>query len=139
MAVGVLIITHGNTGAALLSAASHVLGGPQAGARAIAVEPGDDAVRVEAGARSDLAAIDDGAGVIVFTDVYGATPSNIGGRLIAPGHVEVVAGVNLPMLVKALAYRYLPIDQVLARALAAGHQGQFDMKEDPCHAPAGRS
>lgn len=139
MGVGVLIITHGNTGTALLAAAGHVLGGPQGAARAIAVEPGDDPAQVEAGARRDMAAIDDGAGVIVFTDVYGATPSNIAARLMAPGHVEAVAGVNLPMLVRALAYRALPIEQVLSRALEAGLRGQIDMKEDPCHAPAGRS
>jgi PTS system ascorbate-specific IIA component len=139
MAVGVLIITHGATGAALLAAAGHVLGASQSGVRTIDVEPGDDPSAVEAGARRDLAAIDDGSGVIVFTDVYGATPSNVAGRLIEPGHVEAVAGVNLPMLIRALAYRALPIEQVLSRALEAGRRGQIDMKEDPCHAAAGRS
>jgi PTS system mannose-specific IIA component len=137
--VGVLLITHGSTGEALLAAAAHVLGGAQSNARAIAVGTSDDAVAVLSAARKDVAAVDDGGGVIVFTDVYGATPSNVGARLIEPGHVEGVAGVNLPMLVRALAYRALPLEQVLARALEAGKRGQIDMKEDSCHARAGGS
>ena len=135
--VGVLLITHGATGAALLAAAAHVLGAPPANARAIAVEASDDAAAVLGAALSDIAAIDDGAGVIVFTDIYGATPSNIGARLLEPGHVEGVAGVNLPMLVRALAYRALPLGEVLVRALEAGPRGQVNMKEDACHAAAG--
>ena len=137
--VGVLLITHGATGAALLAAAAHVLGAPPANVRAIAVEPSDDAAAVLGVALSDIAAIDDGAGVIVFSDIYGATPSNIGARLLEPGHVEGVAGVNLPMLVRALAYRALPLGEVLVRALEAGTRGQINMKEDACHAAAGGS
>ena len=137
--VGVLLITHGATGAALLAAAAHVLGMPQANVRAIAVDASDDAAALLAGAQRDVAAIDDGAGVLVFTDIYGATPSNIGARLLEPGHVEAVAGVNLPMLVRALAYRALPLEQVLVRAIEAGTRGQINIKEDACHAAAGGS
>ncbi len=137
--VGVLLITHGATGAALLAAAAHVLGTPQANVRAIAVDASDDAAALLAGAQRDVAAIDDGAGVLVFTDIYGATPSNIGARLLEPGHVEAVAGVNLPMLVRALAYRALPLEQVLVRAIEAGTRGQINIKEDACHAAAGGS
>ena len=137
--VGVLLITHGATGAALLAAAAHVLGTPQANVRAIAVDASDNAAALLAGAQRDVAAIDDGAGVLVFTDIYGATPSNIGARLLEPGHVEAVAGVNLPMLVRALAYRALPLEQVLVRAIEAGTRGQINIKEDACHAAAGGS
>ena len=80
-----------------------------------------------------------GEGVLVFSDIYGATPCNLASKLLVPGHVEVVAGVNLPMLVKTLAYRALPIEQVLARAKDAGEQGQIDIKEEMAHAAAGRS
>jgi PTS system ascorbate-specific IIA component len=137
--VGVLLITHGGTGTALLAAASHVLGAAQVNARAIAVAPGDDTAAVLERARRDLAAVDDGGGVIVFTDIYGATPSNVGARLLQSGHVEGVAGVSLPMLVRALAYRALPLQQVLDRALEAGTRGQINIKEDSCHAAAGGS
>jgi PTS system mannose-specific IIA component len=135
--VGVLLITHGGTGAALLAAAGHVLGAPQANAAAIAVAPADDRAAVLAEARRQIAILDTGDGVIVLTDVYGATPSNIGADLLKPGRVEGIAGVNLPMLVKALGSRALPLGQVLVQSLAAGARGLVNMKEDACHAAAG--
>ena len=137
--IGVLLITHGSTGAALLAAAEHVLGAPQANAAAIAVGPADDQAAVLAGARRQIAALDVGDGVIVLTDVYGATPSNIGAGLLEAGRVEGIAGVNLPMLVKALSSRTLPLEQALAQSHAAGARGQVNMKEDACHAAAGRN
>ena len=135
--VGVLLITHGGTGAALLAAAEHVLGVAQANAAAIAVAPADDTAAVLAHARRQIAAVDTGDGVIVLTDVYGATPSNIAAGLLEPGRVEGIAGVNLPMLVKALGSRAMPLPQVLAQSLAAGARGLVNMKEDACHAAAG--
>ena len=135
--VGVFLITHGSTGAALLAAAEHVLGAPQANASAIAVGPADDAAQVLAGARRQIAALDAGSGVLVLTDVYGATPSNIGARLLEAGRVEGIAGVNLPMLVKALSCGTMPLAQAVAQSLAAGARGQINMKEDACHAAAG--
>ncbi len=135
--VGVLLITHGSTGAALLSAAEHVLGASQTNASAISVGATDDATTVLAGARRQLAALDAGGGVLILTDVYGATPSNIGARLLQDGHIAGIAGVNLPMLVKALSCGTLPLSQVVAQSLAAGARGQIDMKEDACHAAAG--
>ena len=137
--VGVLLITHGSLGEELLAAAAHVLGGEQAHVRAIGVAPSDDQPTVWAAARGALAEIDQGDGVIVFSDIYGATPCNTAARLVVSGRVECVAGVNLPMLVKTLAYRALPIEQVLARAKDAGEQGQIDLKEEMAHAAAGRS
>jgi PTS system ascorbate-specific IIA component len=137
--VGVLLITHGNTGQALLDAAAHVLGAAQGNVRAMAVAPADTAAGMLEHARAELAAVDDGGGAIVFVDIFGATPSNIGARLLEPGRVEGIAGVSLPMLVRALAYRNLPLEQVLARALEAGTRGQINMKEDACNATAGGS
>ena len=134
--VGVILVTHGTSGEALLEAAAHVLGAAQPNARAITVAPADDAAVVHERVRAGVAAVDDGSGVILFTDVYGATPSNIGARLLERGRVEGLAGVNLPMLVRALACRTLPLEQVLARAIEAGTRGQINMNEDPCHAAA---
>lgn len=135
--VGVLLITHGNIGAALLAGASHVLGGPQANVRALPVQPADNTASLLPRAREAVAAVDGGDGVLVFCDIYGATPSNLASCLIRPGSVEAVAGVNLPMLVRALAYRALPLGQVLARAIEAGIAGQVNIKEDACYAAAG--
>lgn len=137
--VGVLILAHGSTGQALLDAADHVLGAHQQNARALAILPRDDPAEVLLRARAELAGVDDGAGVIVFVDIFGATPSNVGARLLEPGRVEGIAGVSLPMLVRALAYRHLPLEEVVVRAMEAGTRGQINMKEDACNAAAGGS
>lgn len=134
--VGVLLLTHGGIGQALLDAADHVLGVPQKNARALGILPQDDPAEALTRARAALAAVDSGQGAIVFVDMFGATPSNLAARLLAPGRVEGLAGVSLPMLVRALAYRHLAIEEVLSRAIEAGTRGQVNMKEDACNATA---
>jgi len=71
--------------------------------------------------------LDQGSGVLILSDVYGATPSNIAGRLLVPGKVEGVAGVNLPMLVRALTYRNEPLKTVVAKAVSGGIEGVMQM------------
>ena len=67
--------------------------------------------------------LDQGQGVLVMTDIYGATPSNIASRLLVPGRVEGIAGVNLPMLIRALTYRAEPLETVVAKAVSGGTEG----------------
>ena len=135
--IGILLITHGPLGEALLAGATHVLGGMQPNATAMSVLPGDKAEVRSAEARHIVKAIDDGSGVLVLTDIFGATPANITGCLLDSAQVEGIAGVSLPMLVKALAYRHLPLAQIVPKALEAGTQGQVRIKEDCCHAAEG--
>jgi PTS system ascorbate-specific IIA component len=135
----VLLLTHGSIGQALLDAADHVLGSRQTNARALAIQPQDDPAEALMRARVELAAVDSGDGAIVFVDIFGATPSNLAARLLQPGRIEGLAGVSLPMLVRALAYRHLPLEHVLVRAIEAGTRGQINMKEDACNATAGGS
>jgi mannose PTS system EIIA component len=71
--------------------------------------------------------LDHGDGVLVLTDVYGATPSNIASKLLIPGRVEGVVGVNLPMLVRALTYRKEPLDVVVRKAVSGGVEGVMQM------------
>jgi PTS system ascorbate-specific IIA component len=137
--VGVLLLTHGSIGQTLLEAADHVLGSRQSNARALAILPQDDPAEALLRARAELSAVDSGDGAIVFVDIFGATPSNLAARLLQPGRIEGLAGVSLPMLVRALAYRHLPLEQVLVRAIEAGTRGQLNMKEDACNATAGGS
>ena len=70
-----------------------------------------------------IARIDDGSGVLVITDVMGGTPSNCTIRLSSPGHVEVIAGISLPMLLRAITYRNDTLDVVVEMALAGGQGG----------------
>ena len=135
--VGILLITHGNLGEALLAGAAHVLGGMQPNATAMTILPGDRVSDRVAEGRSIVKAINDGDGVLVLTDIFGATPANIAGCLLDSSQVEGVAGVSLPMLVKALAYRDLPLPELVVRTLEAGAQGQIRIKEDCCHAAQG--
>ena len=137
--IGVLLITHGTLGEALLANAAHVLGGMPPNAMAMNIAPVDRTESRLAEARSLAAKVNDGSGVLVLTDIFGATPANLAGCLLTSEKVAGIAGVSLPMLVKALAYRQLPLAEVVAKALDGGAQGQIRIKEDCCHAAQGGS
>jgi PTS system ascorbate-specific IIA component len=85
-------------------------------------------------ARDQIAAIDAGNGVLVLSDVYGATPCNTICKLLRPGKVEAVAGVNLPMLLKALTYRNEALNLLADRAASGGQSGVFHIRFDHCDA-----
>jgi mannose PTS system EIIA component len=121
--VGILIIAHGTLGESLIHSASHVMGSRPPQLDQIGVSIRDDPQRILPQAAKALRILDQGSGVLVLTDVYGATPSNIVGRLLVPGNVEGVAGVNLPMLVRALTYRNEPLRTVIAKAISGGVEG----------------
>jgi PTS system mannose-specific IIA component len=103
--VGILIVSHGAFGEALIHCASHVLGRRPLYLRQLGVTVHDDPDAILPVAEDLVRFLDRGQGVLVLTDIYGATPSNIAARLLVPGRVEGVAGVNLPMLIRALTYR----------------------------------
>jgi len=121
--VGILIITHGALGESLIHSATHVMGARPMQLAHIGVSLEDDPQQVLPGALALLQSLDQGRGVLVLSDVYGATPSNIAGRLLIPGKIEGVAGVNLPMLVRALTYRNEPLKTVVAKAVSGGIEG----------------
>jgi PTS system mannose-specific IIA component len=121
--VGILIVAHSIYGEALLRSVSHVLGQPPARVLALGMTVRDDPDAMLERAREALARLDDGHGVLVLTDILGATPSNIATRLVRPGSVELVAGVSLPMLVRALTYRNEPLATVVRKALSGGIEG----------------
>jgi PTS system ascorbate-specific IIA component len=125
--VGILIIAHGTLGESLIHCASHVMGSRPPHLMQIGVSIQDDPQRVLPQAIKMVRGLDQGSGVLVLTDVYGATPSNIAARLLIPGKVEGVAGVNLPMLVRALTYRKEPLRTVIAKATSGGIEGVMQM------------
>ena len=125
--VGILIIAHGTLGESLIHSASHVMGGRPAQLAHIGVSLHDDPQAVLPQAIKSLRGVDGGGGVLVLSDVYGATPSNIACRLLIPGKIEGVAGVNLPMLVRALTYRNEPLKTVVAKAISGGIEGVMQM------------
>ncbi|KAF0190678.1 MAG: PTS system ascorbate-specific IIA component [Gammaproteobacteria bacterium] len=128
MTVGLLLITHGRIGAALLDAAAGVLGAQPLPAEAIAVFHDSDPEVIAADARQRIAALGKDGGVLVLTDMYGSTPSNIACRLGEAADVVVVTGVNLPMLVRVMNYPRLSLAQLATKAVSGGSDGVFQ-----CH------
>jgi PTS system ascorbate-specific IIA component len=126
MTVGVLIITHGQIGSALLETAVSVLDASPLPARALSVAPDCDPERLVREAKAAVAQLDQGDGVIVCTDLYGSTPSNIATALQYRSEaVRVISGVNLPMLVRMMNYPSLDILQLIDKALSGGREGIF--------------
>lgn len=121
--VGILLLTHAPLGNAFIEAATHVFRGRPERLEAIDVRADEDPAEVNCRAKEVITRLDDGSGVLVITDVMGGTPSNCTKRLGEPGHVEVIAGISLPMLLRALTYRNDTIDVVVEMALAGGQSG----------------
>jgi PTS system ascorbate-specific IIA component len=129
--VGILIVSHGAFGESLIHSASHVLGKRPLYLRQVGVTVHDDPDAILPVAEDLIRFLDQGAGVLVLTDIFGATPSNIAVRLLRPGRVEGIAGVNLPMLIRALSYRDEPLEAVLEKALTGAREGVMRMAIEP--------
>ncbi len=121
--IGILLVSHGAFGESLIHCASHVLGKRPLYVRQVGVTVHDDPEEIIPVAEDLIRFLDQGQGVLVMTDIYGATPSNIASRLLVPGRVEGIAGVNLPMLIRALTYRAEPLETVVAKAVSGGTEG----------------
>jgi len=121
--IGILLVSHGAFGESLIHCASHVLGKRPLYVRQLGVTVHDDPDEILPTAEDLIRFLDQGQGVLVMTDIFGATPSNIATRLLKPGKVEGIAGVNLPMLIRALTYRDEALETVVAKALSGGTEG----------------
>jgi PTS system ascorbate-specific IIA component len=125
--VGILIVSHGAFGESLIHCASHVLGKRPLYVRQLGVTVHDDPDEILPVAEDLIRFLDQGQGVLVFTDIFGATPANIANRLLVPGKVEGISGVNLPMLIRALTYRGEALETVIEKALSGGTEGVMRM------------
>ena len=130
--IGLLIVAHGTLGESLIHCAAHVMGKRPLYLRQLGVTIHDDPAAIMPQGRDLLRFLDQGDGVLVMTDIFGATPSNIACRLLQPGRIEGVSGVNLPMLIRALTYRDLPLFEVIVKATAGGREGIVHMPFDGC-------
>ena len=120
--VGVILVTHGQFGQHLLEAAQTILG-PQEQCAHIAVEGAVDMATLLTDLKSAVKRMETGEGVIILTDMFGGTPSNISLSLLQPGKVDVLTGVNLPMLLRILGMRDQELTQLAQNAKNAGIQG----------------
>jgi PTS system ascorbate-specific IIA component len=121
--VGILLLTHAPLGQAFIAAVAHVFRGETERFEAVDVTADQDIGQVHDLARDAIARLDDGSGVLVITDIKGGTPSNCCNSLTIPGHVEVIAGISLPMLLRAITYRRDTLDVVVEMALAGAQSG----------------
>lgn len=126
--IGLFLITHGSLGESLVQCACHVLNKRPQQIVQLGVSGQDDPLDVLPLARDMMKLVDTGRGVLLLTDIFGATPSNIALKLLAPGRVEGIAGVNLPMLLRALTYREKDMETLVAKAVAGGRDGVMLMK-----------
>lgn len=128
--IGILLITHGSFGESLVQNVCHVLNKRPPQLLQLGLAPQDDPLDLLPLARRLLQAVDSGNGVLVMTDVWGASPANLAAKLLQPGRVEGVAGVNLPMILRALTYRDRSLDTLIIKAVAAGRDGVVNMQKE---------
>lgn len=121
--VGILLLTHAPLGQAFISAATHVFRSRPERLDAIDVTADQDTCEVEQLAKQAIVGLNDGSGVLVITDVMGGTPSNCTLGLCNVENVAVIAGISLPMLLRAITYRNDTLDVVVEMALAGGQGG----------------
>lgn len=121
--IGILIITHGTLGESLIHCASHVLNKRPLRLKQLGVTAQDDPMMLLPQARTLIKELDGGEGVLILSDMYGGTPSNIAAKLVTPGKIEAVAGVSLPMLIRVLTYRDRDLQTIVTKAISGGCEG----------------
>ncbi|XWN30797.1 MAG: PTS sugar transporter subunit IIA [Devosia sp.] len=118
--IGLVLVTHGRLAQELRAALEHVVGAQEA-VEGISIEPDDDIEQRRADILDAVARVDSGEGVVILTDMFGGTPSNLAISVMSSGNVEVIAGVNLPMLVKLSSARMtMALPEAVAAAKEAG-------------------
>jgi PTS system ascorbate-specific IIA component len=134
--IGILIVAHDGLGDSLVDAVTHVLGARPPQFAVFPVAATDDPLALLPKARAAVTALDTGEGVAILSDIYGATPCNLAAKLAIAGQVEVIAGVSLPMLVRAFTYRTKGMETFVKKAVSGGCEGVLHLPPDPIYAAA---
>lgn len=120
--IGLVLVTHGKLAVEFRSALEHVVG-PQQNIETVSIGPDDDVDRRRQDILTAIGRVNQGSGVILLTDMFGGTPSNLAISVMEEGKIEVVAGVNLPMLIKLASVRTeKPLAESLSEAQQAGRK-----------------
>ncbi len=120
--IGMVLVTHGRLAIEFIAALEHVVG-PQTNVRAISIGPDDDMEQRRKEILDGVAEVDDGGGVVLLTDMFGGTPSNLAISVMEKANVEVIAGVNLPLLIKLASMRDSePLAVAVSAAQEAGRK-----------------
>lgn len=126
--IGIFIITHGTLGEALVHDVVHVLNKRPPQLVQLGVASQEDPLDLLPIARQMLEQVNTGDGVLILTDVWGATPANVAVKLLLPGRVEGVTGVSLPMLLRAITYRNKDMETLISKAISGGRDGVKHME-----------
>ncbi len=121
--ISILLITHGELGKSLIECATHVLGDKPLFLESLSIENDctHESMFRQISERINL--LDQGDGVLILTDIFGATPCNIITKIIKPGKVSAIAGVNLSMLIRTINYRNEPFDSLISKAIQGAQDG----------------
>ena len=120
--IGVVLVTHGNLATELVKVMEHVVG-PQTQITTITIGPDDDMEKRRKDILSSVQLVDKGLGVIILTDMFGGTPSNLAISIMEQANIDIIAGVNLPMLIKLASVRSTEtISDAVAQAREAGQK-----------------
>lgn len=120
--IGLVLVTHGRLASEFRAALEHVMG-PQSHLEAITIGPDDDIEQRRRDIVDAVGTVNSGGGVVILTDMFGGTPSNLAISVMTSPDIEVVAGINLPMLVKLATVRgEVPLDEAVAQAQEAGRK-----------------
>lgn len=125
--IGILLITHGTFGESLVQNVCHVLNKRPPLIAQLGVAAQDDPLDILPLARLLLGEVDGGEGVLVMTDIFGATPANLALKLLEPGRIEGVSGASLPMLLRALTYREKGMETMMQKAISGARDGVTSM------------
>jgi PTS system mannose-specific IIA component len=121
--IGIVVVTHSRLGEALLEAAEFILGSRPQGAVSVSIDLNQNVDRLREKVAAGIKKVSQDKGVLILTDMFGGTPSNISYSFLEAGRVEVLSGVNLPVLVQALDHRgKMPIGELAASLEAFGRK-----------------
>ncbi len=132
--IGILVITHEDLGDHLIRCASHIMGEKLLQLQHLSIFVEDNTDIMLSNAQALIKQLNNGDGVLIFSDIQGATPCNIASKLVQPGKVECISGVNLPMLVRTLTYRNELLSTVVDKALSGGRDGIKHIRMESSHA-----
>ena len=121
--ISILIITHGELGKSLIECATHVLGDKPLFLESLSIENDCTHESMFKQISEKINLLDQGDGVLILTDIFGATPCNIITKIIKPGKVSAIAGVNLSMLIRTINYRNEPFDSLISKAIQGAKDG----------------
>jgi len=132
MSVSFIILTHHDIGQQMVNVVEETLASRCYSMSALSVYPDQPIEQLIGQIELQRVAFDEGDGVIIFTDLYGATPGNLACRLLEIPSIKVITGVNLPMLLKAQSYANLPLDELVEKVIDGGRQGIILCNKDIC-------